>query len=75
MSDTKNKVSVSNNIEFNDIKFICTQVLTFFFFPEFSIQFIIKDILYTNRVLFHDMTKCIKYVHHTSASVSCSSTF
>lgn len=49
MSDTKYKVSVSNNIEFNDMKFICTQVLTFFF-PEFSIQFIIKDILYTNRV-------------------------
>lgn len=49
MSDTKYKVSVSNNIEFNDMKFICTQVLTLFF-PEFSIQFIIKDILYTNRV-------------------------
>lgn len=36
MSDTKNKVSVSNNIEFNDIKFICTQVLTFFFFQSFQ---------------------------------------
>lgn len=31
MSDTKYKVSVSNNIEFNDIKFIRTQVLTLFF--------------------------------------------